>query len=179
MRPTLSPNAITLVLDKPITRLVIGIFWGVPVTLLLVPLTIYGVIFGFNGLVNGVASGLELLAITAMGVAGVVAGWHRILKRHSQMTRNTRINLRRSLILGVISSGFIGILALYFIDMRIFSLFFIFSAAFGLLLISGTPVDIADQSNNPCGRIPQLSHPCESRDPHNNPVHNGFPPSRE
>ncbi len=126
-------------LDKLSLRIFIGAIFGVPLTAISLVAGIYGLVFGYAGLVGGGVWLIIIGVVTITGLIGICGAWRRLLKTSNLMTKRERKIIRNMLFCGFLSSFVITAWLLYVDGISELSLILIILSLGGVVFILGTP----------------------------------------
>ena len=119
-------------------RVMVGVFFGLPVTASAFIGAIYGAIFLYAGVREGDAWTLGLGLVAVLGLLGIIGAWWRILKRVAAMVQRERIVVRMLLVSGIAASLLLGAWAVQ-ADEALFVVPFAFITVGGIALVIATP----------------------------------------
>lgn len=129
---------LTNVADMLWFRVLLGVFFGVPVTALAFIGAIFGAIYLYAGVREGHAWAVGLGLVAVLGLLGVVGAWWRVLKRVTAMVERERHVVRTLLASGVAASLFLGAWAVQ-ADEALVAVPFALIAVGGIALVIATP----------------------------------------
>jgi hypothetical protein len=129
---------LTNVADMLWFRVVLGVFFGVPVTAIGFIGALFGAIYLYAGVREGNAWALGLGLVAVLGLLGIVGAWWRVLKPVAAMVARERLVVRMLLASGVAASLFLGALAVQ-ADEALLVVPFALIAVGGMALVIATP----------------------------------------
>lgn len=90
--------------DRPLVRLVVGLFVGLPLSVIAVFAIPHGLILGYAGLTDGGVYNLFAGLSTVFGTVAILGAWYRLIVPRAEMSLPTVRIVRAALYLGIVSS---------------------------------------------------------------------------
>lgn len=90
--------------DRPLVRMAVGLFVGLPLSVIAAFAIPHGLILGYAGLTDGDVYNLFAGFSTAFGAVAILGAWYRLIVPRAEMSLPAVRIVRAALFLGIISS---------------------------------------------------------------------------
>lgn len=120
-------------LNKRITRIIIGVSLAIPFTAISIVLGWHGLLLGFGGIASGNILFILIGITTIIGFVGIAGAWRRLLKSSNLMSKEEQNKIRTMLFFGLASSLVLCVWSFFkadIITILILSLLLLFSVFF-------------------------------------------------
>lgn len=125
-------------LNKRITRIIIGVSLAIPFTAISIVLGWHGLLLGFGGIASGNVLFILIGITTIIGFVGITGAWRRLLKSSKVMSKEEQNKIRTMLFFGLASSFILCVWSVFKTDLITISILYLL-LLFSVFFIYATP----------------------------------------